>query len=178
MTFYQCLLVSQGSGKTTLLDVLADRVDRSGKGRAVTGAITVKPGTRMRYVPQEDSLCGILTVRETLTMATKLAGTTPDSRVEELLDELGLRVCQATKVGTIFFKGISGGQKRRLSIAVELVTSPSLILLDEPTSGVWQHAQTSWHQRRTKDYLPPLYTKPSILRNKPPCLFLLLFLLL
>jgi ABC-type multidrug transport system ATPase subunit len=91
-------------------------------------------GTRMRYVQQEDSLCGILTVRETLVVATRLAGA-PTARVDELLDELGLTVCEHTKVGTIFFKGISGGQKRRLSIAVELVTNPSLLLLDEPTSG-------------------------------------------
>jgi hypothetical protein len=56
--------------------------------------------------------------------------------VDDLLLELGLDVCKDTMVGTIFFKGISGGQKRRLSIAIELLSSPKLLLLDEPTSGL------------------------------------------
>ena len=68
-------------------------------------------------------------------MAAQLAGA-PRARVDELLADLGLVVCQDTRVGTIFFKGISGGQKRRLSIAVELVSNPQLLLLDEPTSGL------------------------------------------
>jgi len=128
------VLGPSGSGKTTLLDVIAGRVEKNRKGRSLSGDINMAPGTRMRYVQQEDSLCGILSVRETLTLATRLAGA-PLSRAEDLLQELGLTVCQDTNVGTIFFKGISGGQKRRLSIAVELVSNPTLLLLDEPTSG-------------------------------------------
>mmetsp|Transcript_59169 Transcript_59169/g.118763 ORF Transcript_59169/g.118763 Transcript_59169/m.118763 type:complete len:607 (-) Transcript_59169:230-2050(-) len=129
------VLGPSGSGKTTLLDVIAGRVEKNRKGRSLSGDINMAPGTRMRYVQQEDSLCGILSVRETLTLATRLAGA-PLSRAEDLLQELGLTVCQDTNVGTIFFKGISGGQKRRLSIAVELVSNPTLLLLDEPTSGL------------------------------------------
>lgn len=124
-----------GSGKTTLLDVVAGRVNAGLKGRDVRGTIGLAPGTKMRYVQQEDSLVGILSVRETLVFAARLAGA-PDSRVDELLADLGLSVCSDTHVGTIFFKGISGGQKRRLSIAVELISQPSLLLLDEPTSGL------------------------------------------
>mmetsp|Transcript_6201 Transcript_6201/g.14575 ORF Transcript_6201/g.14575 Transcript_6201/m.14575 type:complete len:245 (-) Transcript_6201:7-741(-) len=129
------ILGPSGSGKTTLLDVVSGRVDKSRKGRSVTGEIVAHPDARTRYVQQEDSLCGILSVRETLVFAQRLAGA-PATRVDELLNELGLSVCADTHVGTIFFKGISGGQKRRLSIGVELVSNPSLLLLDEPTSGL------------------------------------------
>mmetsp|Transcript_16149 Transcript_16149/g.19100 ORF Transcript_16149/g.19100 Transcript_16149/m.19100 type:complete len:599 (-) Transcript_16149:179-1975(-) len=132
---FAAIMGPSGSGKTTLLDVLASRVDGSRKGRELTGNICIKDGVTARYVQQEDSLVGILTVRETLTVAARLANI-PLTRVDELLGDLGLSVCKDTKVGTIFFKGISGGQKRRLSIAIELVSSPSLLLLDEPTSGL------------------------------------------
>lgn len=55
--------------------------------------------------------------------------------VEAILNELGLASAAATPVGTLFIKGISGGQKRRLSIACEVLVSPSILFLDEPTSG-------------------------------------------
>jgi ABC-type lipoprotein export system ATPase subunit len=58
-----------GSGKTTMLDVLAGRVDRTRKGRSVTGNITITEGTSMRYVTQESSLVGVLSVKETLVRA-------------------------------------------------------------------------------------------------------------
>lgn len=132
---FAAIMGPSGSGKTTLLDVLANRVDGSRKGRELTGNINMQSGVNARYVQQEDSLVGILTVRETLIVAARLADI-PLTRVDELLSDLGLSVCESTRVGTIFFKGISGGQKRRLSIAVELVSSPSLLLLDEPTSGL------------------------------------------
>jgi ABC-type multidrug transport system ATPase subunit len=132
---FAAIMGPSGSGKTTLLDVLASRVDGSRKGRELTGIINVKAGVTARYVQQEDSLVGILTVYETLVVAARLAAVDV-SKVDELLTDLGLAVCRDTKVGTIFFKGISGGQKRRLSIGVELVSSPSLLLLDEPTSGL------------------------------------------
>ena len=59
-------LLFAGSGKTTMLDMLAGRIDRTKKGRSVTGNIQMAPGTSMRLVQKEDSLVGVLTVKETL----------------------------------------------------------------------------------------------------------------
>ncbi|POM72887.1 ABC transporter-like protein [Phytophthora palmivora] len=135
-----------GCGKTTLLDILADRI---GSG-IINGEISLNGETRnvktfravSSYVAQEDSLLGSFTVLETLEMAARLS--LPNSvthqaivdRVQTVIDEMGLRVCEHTLVGDVFRKGISGGQKRRLSIAIELLSDPSILLLDEPTSGL------------------------------------------
>ncbi|KAG7378530.1 hypothetical protein PHYPSEUDO_009943 [Phytophthora pseudosyringae] len=135
-----------GSGKTTLLDILADRISSG----TISGDIALNGETRhlktfravSSYVAQEDSLLGSFTVRETLEMAAKLS--LPCSvtqhqvveRVQTVIDEMGLRVCEHALVGDMFRKGISGGQKRRLSIAIELLSEPSILLLDEPTSGL------------------------------------------
>lgn len=135
-----------GGGKTTLLEILADRV-RSGE---VEGSVELNGAARearafraiASYVTQEDSLLGSFTVLETLQMAAKLS--LPSSitnaliheRVESVLDGMGLRSCADTRVGDVFTKGISGGQKRRLSMAIELLSNPSILLLDEPTSGL------------------------------------------
>ncbi|ETO59497.1 hypothetical protein F444_22170 [Phytophthora nicotianae P1976] len=135
-----------GSGKTTLLDILADRISSG----TISGDIFLNGEKRNHktfravssYVAQEDSLLGSFTVRETLEMAAKLS--LPGSithheiveRVQTVIDEMGLRKCEHTLVGDVFRKGISGGQKRRLSIAIELLSEPSILLLDEPTSGL------------------------------------------
>ncbi|GMF37151.1 unnamed protein product [Phytophthora fragariaefolia] len=135
-----------GCGKTTLLDILADRISSG----TIEGDIYLNGETRnvktfravSSYVAQEDSLLGSFTVLETLEMAARLslpnAVTHQDivERVQTVIDEMGLRVCEHTLIGDIFRKGISGGQKRRLSIAIELLSDPSILLLDEPTSGL------------------------------------------
>ncbi|KAE8909321.1 hypothetical protein PF003_g6954 [Phytophthora fragariae] len=134
-----------GSGKTTLLDILADRICSD----TIKGDILINGATRntnifravSSYVAQEDSLLGSFTVLETLVMAARLTmpssvpGLTVTKRVQSIIDEMGLRVCENTMVGDVFHKGISGGQKRRLSIGIEMLSDPSIILLDEPTSG-------------------------------------------
>ncbi|KAL8643537.1 MAG: hypothetical protein Q9226_008299 [Calogaya cf. arnoldii] len=137
-----------GSGKTTLLNVLARR--KGSKALEVNGALNVN-GSRTStssfqaissYVEQEDALIGSLTVRETLDFAARLslASSVPNGErsllVEDLLSSFGLRDQANTLVGTPIRKGISGGQKRRLSIASQLITGPKLLFLDEPTSGL------------------------------------------
>jgi len=94
------------------------------------------------YVEQEDALVGSLTVKETLNFASRLS--LPSnvskleriSRIEALVAAFGLQGQSNTLIGTPIRKGISGGQKRRVSVAAQLITSPKLLFLDEPTSGL------------------------------------------
>lgn len=87
------------------------------------------------YVEQEDHLIGSLTVRETVEFAAKLAlpgSVTPDerrARTEEMLREFGLTSVENSPIGTPLKRGISGGQKRRVTTASQLITLPRIIFL-------------------------------------------------
>ncbi|GAO47901.1 hypothetical protein G7K_2097-t1 [Saitoella complicata NRRL Y-17804] len=129
-----------GCGKTSLLNILSARV----KGSSVSGEVFADSTTKpvCRFVEQEDNLIGVLTVRETLMFAAKLdlpKSVTRKER-EELVDGLikifGLEDVRNVKIGTAIQKGISGGQKRRVSIASQLISLPPVVFLDEPTSGL------------------------------------------
>lgn len=141
------LMGPSGCGKTTLLNVLASRSAGPAKvdGRVlVNGAVPSKAAFRQmsRFVEQEDALIGSLTVRETLAFASRLASASSlpraerDARIDGLLDSFGLGRQSDTIIGTPIRKGISGGQKRRVGIASQLITSPKVLFLDEPTSGL------------------------------------------
>ncbi|KAF9086504.1 hypothetical protein BGX23_008831 [Mortierella sp. AD031] len=139
-----------GSGKTTLLDLLADRQARNvGKiqGDILLNDVPVKQYGSIRkrlvgYVTQEDDFIETLTVLETLTFAAKMrlprAMSNKDklARVDAVMEELNLTHIKNTKVGGAVIRGISGGEKRRVTIGIELLSSPSVLLLDEPTSGL------------------------------------------
>ncbi|KZV25876.1 ABC-2 type transporter family protein isoform 1 [Dorcoceras hygrometricum] len=94
------------------------------------------------YVTQEDAFLGTLTVRETITYSALLRlprNTTKQSineTIENTIIETGLQDCADHTIGNWHSRGISGGEKKRLSIALELVTQPRLLVLDEPTSGL------------------------------------------
>lgn len=94
------------------------------------------------YVTQDDILTGTLTVRETIRYSAQLQLPSSMSRAEknevaeQTIAEMGLRTCSDTKVGNWHLKGLSGGERRRLSIAVEVLMRPRLMYLDEPTSGL------------------------------------------
>src|SRR3978361_75425 len=95
---------------------------------------------RTAYVKQEDVLLPCLTVRETLQYAAELRLPNPPAErrqiVEEVILELGLKECANTRIGSTEKKGCSGGEKRRVSIAVQMLSNPSVLFLDEPTTGL------------------------------------------
>lgn len=99
------------------------------------------------YVQQDDILFQTMTVRECLEFAAKLKLPGSDdekmARVEQIINELKLVKCQNTKIGGPLVKGVSGGERKRTSIGVELITDPSLIFLDEPTTGLDSFTATS-----------------------------------
>lgn len=98
---------------------------------------------------QDDVLFYNLTVRETLEFAAKmrLPSSVPAAAkselVSEIIAELGLAKAQNTFIGNSFVRGISGGERKRVCIALEILSNPSLIFLDEPTSGMEHEGQNS-----------------------------------
>ncbi|TXG73272.1 hypothetical protein EZV62_001851 [Acer yangbiense] len=134
-----------GSGKSTLLDSLAGRLSRS---VVMTGNVLFNGKKRrldtgvVAYVTQEDVLLGTLTVRETITYSAHLrlpnsyTKEEVSSHVEATIMEMGLQDCGDRAIGNWHSRGISGGEKKRLSIALEILTRPRLLFLDEPTSGL------------------------------------------
>ena len=89
---------------------------------------------------QDDIVFSYFTVREALTFAAKFKlDITPEEIqicVESLIEDLGLSKCADTRVGTVSKKTISGGERKRCAIGIELITDPQIVLLDEPTSGL------------------------------------------
>jgi ATP-binding cassette subfamily G (WHITE) protein 2 len=87
---------------------------------------------------QESREWAFLTCREVLMYAAQLfhGGDTASASVDTLLDVMGLSDCADTKVGNAFIQGLSGGQKKRLSLAVGLLNRPVVLFADEPTSGL------------------------------------------
>jgi ABC-type multidrug transport system ATPase subunit len=141
------LLDLLGAGKTTLLNFLSGR--EISKNLSKTGNIYINGVEKDKiknfaqisaYVQQDDILFQTMTVRECLEFAAKLKlkGTLESkiSRVNDLITELRLNKCQNTKIGGPLVKGVSGGERKRCSIGVELITDPTLIFLDEPTTGL------------------------------------------
>lgn len=139
---------SSGAGKTTLLNLLADQIP-STKSSKLEGEVLINDSMRVRdrnfgtyaaYVPQDDYLFGSFTCEKAIEFAAKLRLTLPHDdvlrRVDAIISELNLESCRKTMIGNEMIKGLSGGEKRRTSIAVELVTNPQIIFLDEPTSGL------------------------------------------
>lgn len=152
-----------GAGKTSLLNILAQRVRRYTGSLVVNGKENDKTAlkrlkTAVAFVQQDDVLMGNLKVREALLYAAMLRLPSSVSisekikKVDQVIDELGLTKCKYTKIGVPgFSKGISGGERKRLSIAIELLTGPSILFLDEPTTGL--DAKTALNIMETIDKL-------------------------
>lgn len=136
-----------GSGKTTLLNALAGQVPRA-KRMTLRGAVFVNGAPQAAaavstgYVAQHDNFYSHSTVRETLDMTAALRlprGTAVAARaaaVDAVLRKLDLHAVADTIVGGRKARGVSGGERKRLAIACELLSRPSLLFLDEPTTGL------------------------------------------
>ncbi|KJE94352.1 ABC transporter [Capsaspora owczarzaki ATCC 30864] len=139
------LMGPSGAGKTTLLDVLADR-KTSGQ---TTGSIKINGGPRnvffkriSGYCEQQDIHFALHTVKEAITFAAmcrlpeSISIEEKQARVEKVMYELDMEDIANDLIGTISSGGLSPEQRKRLTIAVELIADPPLLFLDEPTSGL------------------------------------------
>ncbi|XP_018015632.1 protein white isoform X2 [Hyalella azteca] len=142
------IMGASGAGKTTLLNVLTGRGGDllNVSGNLCVNGLTMKPSqltSQSAYVQQDDLFVGTLTVKEQLIFQARLRmdRNIPHEkrmeRVREVMQELSLTKCQNTLIGIPGrIKGISGGETKRLAFACEVLTNPSLMLCDEPTTGL------------------------------------------
>lgn len=139
------MLGPSGSGKTTLVTALAGRLQGklssgtvSYNGTPFTSSVKRKTG----FVTQDDVLYPHLTVMETLTytallrLPKELTQKEKIEQAETVVSDLGLTRCCNSVIGGGLIRGISGGERKRVSIGQEMLVNPSLLLLDEPTSGL------------------------------------------
>ncbi|NWS60829.1 ABCG2 protein, partial [Chunga burmeisteri] len=139
------ILGPTGSGKSSLLDILAARKDPHG----LSGDILINGAPQPAnfkctsgYVVQDDVVMGTLTVRENLKFSAALrlpksvTEREKNERVIQIIKELGLSKVADSKVGTQFARGVSGGERKRTNIGMELITDPAILFLDEPTTGL------------------------------------------
>ncbi len=139
------LMGGSGAGKSTLLHVL-NGSDGPSQGQVLINGIDIhKEPTRIEgvigFVPQDDLLIEDLTVYQNLYYAAKLCFSDKseaeiDSLVTKVLEDLGLAETKDLKVGSPLRKTISGGQRKRLNIGLELLREPAVLFCDEPTSGL------------------------------------------
>jgi len=137
-----------GCGKTTFLNMIAKRLQAYKCGEENELRLGGKPYTKHNlkelsgYVLADDVLFPHLTVRETLEYAAQLrmAAEIPRedkiARVDQIINRLGLEQCQYTPIGDSIHRGVSGGERKRVCIALELLNRPKVLLLDTPTSGL------------------------------------------
>ncbi|KAJ0657710.1 putative ABC transporter, AAA+ ATPase domain, ABC-2 type transporter [Helianthus annuus] len=140
------VLGASGSGKSTLIDALANRIAKG----SLKGNVTLN-GEQLEskmlkvisaYVMQDDLLFPMLTVEETLMFSAEfrlprtLSRSKKKQRVQALIDQLGLRNAANTVIGDEGHRGVSGGERRRVSIGTDIIHDPIILFLDEPTSGL------------------------------------------
>lgn len=139
------IMGASGAGKSSLIDILA-RKDKSGivEGDFYVNGRVISDDDFRRvtgFVDQEDTLLSTLTVYEAvlysalLRLPREMSRQAKVYRTLETMNELGILGIKDSRIGESGKRSISGGEKRRVSIACELVTGPSILFLDEPTSG-------------------------------------------
>lgn len=129
------LIGPSGAGKSTLFKVLLG-IREPSAGLVRFGGKAVRETGPVGYVPQDDALHRTLTVEQALSYAAELRmpGSRPEERsrrITNVLSQVGLSERRDVRIARL-----SGGQRKRVSVALELLTSPGLLILDEPTSGL------------------------------------------
>ncbi|KAF0696989.1 hypothetical protein As57867_012256, partial [Aphanomyces stellatus] len=140
------LMGPSGSGKTTLLNCLAGVANGTTEftGRVLLNGAPLPRNFRQvaAYVHQDDCLLATLTVRESieysafLRLPSSMTLVAKQQLVTRVLAELHLTHVADSRIGNASLRGVSGGERRRVSIGMELVTQPQMLFLDEPTSGL------------------------------------------
>ncbi len=137
------IMGGSGTGKTTLLSLLNGSLEPQQGTITINGHSISEPEAKslIGFVPQDDLLVEELTVYQNLWFTAKLcfegmSNEELDQRVMKTLKNLGLSSTKDLKVGSAINKYISGGQRKRLNIALELIREPAVLFLDEPTSGL------------------------------------------
>jgi len=137
------IMGGSGTGKTTLLSLLNGSLKPQEGSITINGHDISEPKAKdlIGFVPQDDLLIEELTVYQNLWFTAKLCfegmpDEAIDRRVMKTLKDLGLDAAKDLKVGSAINKYISGGQRKRLNIALELIREPAVLFLDEPTSGL------------------------------------------
>ncbi|TYG86209.1 hypothetical protein ES288_A13G116300v1 [Gossypium darwinii] len=140
------ILGASGSGKSTLIDALANRISKQSLKGSITLNGEVFDSDVLKvisaYVMQDDLLFPMLTVEETLMFSAEfrlprsVSKSKKKARVQALIDQLGLRNAAKTVIGDEGHRGVSGGERRRVSIGIDIIHDPILLFLDEPTSGL------------------------------------------
>ncbi|XP_032440165.1 broad substrate specificity ATP-binding cassette transporter ABCG2-like isoform X1 [Xiphophorus hellerii] len=139
------IMGATGSGKSSFLDVLAARKDPAGlSGEVLIDGAPQPPNFKCLsgYVVQDDVVMGTLTVRQNfafsaaLRLPSSISQKEKEQKVEKVIQELGLGRVANSKVGTQLIRGISGGERKRTNIGMELIIDPPVLFLDEPTTGL------------------------------------------
>jgi len=138
------IMGASGSGKTSLLDSLAGRKEVGLSGEILVNGTPRNSGFKRisGYVVQDDVVMGTLTVKENLMFSAQLR--LPESmtvkekaiKVAEVISQLGLDKVADSLVGTEMIRGVSGGERKRVNVGMELITAPGILFLDEPTTGL------------------------------------------
>jgi ABC-type multidrug transport system ATPase subunit/ABC-type multidrug transport system permease subunit len=141
------IIGGSGAGKSTLLECISGRI--TAQKAELTGNVAFNGAPRdpkvwlstCSFVEQDCHFIPTLTVHETVLYAAKFKCPNQSTAslaqlVDTVILQLGLTSCRDTRIGDFETKGISGGERKRLSIAIELVSKPAVLLLDEPTSGL------------------------------------------
>lgn len=130
------LLGLNGAGKTTLINMLSTQINPTSGKATINGLDLKNDSLEIRKIinisPQESAIAKNLTVRENLKLISTLYEIdNPEEKIEQIIDEFGLHEKENT-----LCKKLSGGQCRRLSIALAIITDPKILFLDEPTLGL------------------------------------------